>query len=155
LNNCNYPAENRHFYITSLCPDCGRDRSLTKNDNPLSILARLRMLTEELLEEIQAGQGETLARAARLVPRTRQDRPVTLGCLFRWITAGVIGPDGNRVRLEAARLAGRWITTAGAIRRFVQAQTPHDVIAETTPRTARERQREDARVAAELEKLGV
>jgi hypothetical protein len=41
------------------------------------------MLTNQLLEEIEAGQGETLTRAARRVPRTRQDKPVTLGCLIR------------------------------------------------------------------------
>jgi hypothetical protein len=115
------------------------------------------MLTDQLLEEIQAGEGQTLTSAARLVPRTRQDRPVTLGCLFRWITAGVIGPDGNRVRLEAARLAGRWITSAGAIRRFVLAQTPHDATTESTPRqrTRRQRRRDGELVAKELESLGV
>jgi hypothetical protein len=115
------------------------------------------MLTDQLLEEIEAGQGETLNRAARRVPRTRQDRPVTLGCLFRWITTGVIGPNGKRVHLEAARLGGRWITTPKAIRRFVAAQTPgHDPTAgeptaasTLSPRVASKR-RKDERIDAEL-----
>jgi hypothetical protein len=84
------------------------------------------MLTDQLLEEIEAGQGETLTIAARRLPRTRKNKPVTLSCLFRWIMTGVIGLDGQRVYLEAARLAGRWVTTPKAIRRFVAAQTPAD-----------------------------
>jgi hypothetical protein len=112
------------------------------------------MLTDRLLEEIEEGQGETLVRAARRIPRTRQDRPVTLSCLLRWITTGVIAYDGQRVRLEAARLAGKWITTPGAILRFIRAQTPN---AEEVPRTATpsRRLRAAERAGRHLEKLGV
>jgi hypothetical protein len=113
------------------------------------------MLTEQLLEEIEAGQGETLTRAARRVPRTRQDKPVGLSCLVRWVTAGVRGPDGQRIFLEAARLAGKWITTPGAIRRFVQAQTPSTAPEESpVPRSPAKRRRSSERTARELEKLG-
>jgi hypothetical protein len=76
------------------------------------------MLTEHLLEEIEAGQGETLTRAAQRIPSTRQGKPVTLSCLLRWVQTGVIGPNGQRIKLEAARLAGKWVTTPAAIRRF-------------------------------------
>jgi hypothetical protein len=114
------------------------------------------MLTDQLLEEIESGQGETLTRAARRVPRTRQDRPVTLSCLFRWITTGVIGPNGQRIKLEAARLAGKWITTPGAIRRFVEAQTPrHDIGAAPVPRSPNRRRRASERAAEELERIGI
>jgi hypothetical protein len=114
------------------------------------------MATDRLLEEIAAGQGETLTRAARRVPRTRQDKPVTLGCLLRWITRGVIGPSGERVRLEAARLGGRWITTPGAIRRFVAAQTPVlDGERATSSRTPVQRRRADERAARELDQIGI
>jgi hypothetical protein len=113
------------------------------------------VLTEQLLEEIEAGQAETLTRAARRVPRTRQDRPVTLGCLLRWITTGVIASNGLRVHLEAARLAGKWVTTSGAIRRFVLAQTPRDSQGTPAPRTPAARQRASARAAKELEKVGI
>jgi hypothetical protein len=114
------------------------------------------MLTEQLLEEIEAGQGQTLTQAARRVPRTRQDRPVTIGCLVRWITAGVIGPGGQRVRLEAARLAGRWVTTPGAIRRFVQAQTPRAEGGDApAPRSPGKRERAAERAARELDRVGI
>jgi hypothetical protein len=114
------------------------------------------MLTDQLLEEIEAGQGETLTRAARRVPRTRLDRPVTLGCLLRWVSTGVIGPGGQRIRLEAARLAGKWVTTPGAIRRFIAAQTPRmDGEAAPAPRTPAQRKRAAEQAARRLGQAGI
>jgi hypothetical protein len=114
------------------------------------------MLSQQLLEEIEAGQGEILTRAARRMPRTRQERPVSPSCLFRWLTTGVIGPNGQRVKLEGARLGGRWVTTAGAIRRFIAAQTPSlDTKGTETPRTAATQQRASERAAQLLKKLGI
>jgi hypothetical protein len=114
------------------------------------------MLTEQLLQEIEAGEGETLTRAARRLPRTRQDRPVSMSCLFRWVTTGVLAPGGERVKLEAARIAGRWVTTPGAIRRFVALQSPPlDTVGRETPRTAAKQQRASERAAQQLEKLGI
>jgi hypothetical protein len=114
------------------------------------------MHTEQLLSEIEAGYAETLSRAARRVPRTRQDRPVTLGCLLRWVLDGVAGPHGKRVRLEAARLAGKWVTTPGAIRRFVAAQTPcFDGEPSPTVRSPASRTRASERAAMELERIGI
>jgi hypothetical protein len=113
------------------------------------------MLSELLLQEIQAGQGETLTRAARRLPRTRQDRPVTLGCLIRWVKNGVIGPNGQRVHLEAARLAGKWITTPDAICRFVLAQTPVQTESRPVPRSPAQQSSAAERAAKELEKLGI
>jgi hypothetical protein len=113
------------------------------------------MLTDQLLQEIEAGQGETLVRAARRVPRTRQDRPVTLSCLLRWIMTGVVGFDGQRIRLEAARLAGRWITTPGAISRFIRAQTPRRDENPSGPQPPAVRRRASERAARELARLGV
>ena len=114
------------------------------------------MLTDQLLEEIEAGQSETLTRAARRIPRTRLDRPVTLGCLVRWILNGVKGPTGDRVRLEAARLAGKWVTTPGAIRRFVAAQTPRlDGESAAAPRTPAQRSKAAEKAAKQLERAGI
>jgi len=114
------------------------------------------MLTDQLLSEIEAGEGEPLARAARRVPSTRQGRPVTLSCLLRWVLHGVRGPGGRRVRLEAARLAGRWITTPAALRRFVVAQTPPlDAEPAPTPRTPARRLSDSERASRELERRGL
>jgi hypothetical protein len=114
------------------------------------------MLTEQLLSEIEAGEGEPLARAARRIPSTRQSKPVTLSCLLRWVLSGVRGPGGQRIRLEAARLANRWITTPGALRRFVAAQTPPTPTEEApAPRSPTKRQRASERAAEELGRRGI
>jgi hypothetical protein len=81
-------------------------------------------MSDILLEEIERGEGETLSSIARRVPKTRRNRPVSMSCVFRWVLNGTRGPNGERVRLEAVRLAGKWISSPGALRRFILAQTP-------------------------------
>src|SRR4051812_1922513 len=113
-------------------------------------------MDEQLLAEITAGQGEPLTKAARRFPSARQDRPVTLSCLVRWITHGMKGPNGQRIRLEAARLAGRWITTPGAIGRFIEGQTPRaDDVPAPAPRTPKARRRASERAAEALQRAGI
>src|SRR5262249_31064794 len=104
---------------------------------------------------IEDGQGETLTRAARRLPRTLQDKPVTLSCLLRWVLSGVRGPRGERVRLEAARHAGRWDTSPGAIRRFVAAQTPSGEGGATAPRAPARRRKESEAAALRLATIGI
>jgi hypothetical protein len=58
--------------------------------------------------------------------------------------------------LEAARLAGRWLTSAPAIERFLAAQTPRlDAPATPVPRSPGQRRRASERAAAELQRLGI
>jgi hypothetical protein len=69
---------------------------------------------------------------------------------------GVRLSDGRIVRLEAARLSGRWLTSGPAIERFLAAQTPAtDTPAPPTPRTPTARRRASERAAAELDKIGI
>jgi hypothetical protein len=111
---------------------------------------------KETLDEIAAGLGEPLSRACRRFPPHRQGKSVTLSCLVRWITRGVRAPNGGRICLEAARLAGRWITTQGAIARFLAAQTPRlDGDQPAPPRTPVSRRQASERAAAELAKVGI
>jgi hypothetical protein len=115
------------------------------------------MLTTELLNEIENGQGESLNVAARRIPSARQGKAVTLSCLLRWVFNGVKGPGGERIKLEAARVAGRWVTTPAAIRRFIERQTPR-LDGEPAPpliRSASKRQRASEKAAKALEKLGI
>jgi hypothetical protein len=65
----------------------------------------------------------SLAQAARMLPPGRRGRPVTLSCVLRWVLDGVKTPAG-RVRLEAIRIGGRWITSIEAFERFAARQTP-------------------------------
>jgi hypothetical protein len=114
------------------------------------------MASTLLSEEIAGGHGMPLSQAARRFPAYRQGRPVTLSCLVRWVTDGVRGPEGERIRLEAARLAGRWITTPQAIARFIDAQTPRQVDTQSkSSRPPSARQRASERAAAELERCGI
>ena len=82
------------------------------------------MITDHLLAEIERGEGEPLTRAGRRIPSSRNNRPSTLSRLFRWVHNGTIGPDGRRVYLEAVRGPSGWLTTPGAIRRYLTAMTP-------------------------------
>jgi hypothetical protein len=67
----------------------------------------------------------TLYEAARRLPPGRGGRPVSFSCVLRWITQGVPGPDGNRVKLEGARVGGRWLTSEEALGRWAERLTPH------------------------------
>ncbi len=118
------------------------------------------MATQQLLDEIADGQGEPLTRLARRVPTYRSDNtPTSLSCLVRWVLTGVKLPNGARIRLEAARLSGRWISTPAALARFIQAQTPALGSGEskntTTTRTLSARQRAIERADRELAAAGI
>jgi hypothetical protein len=111
------------------------------------------MASSFLLEELSQGDGISLAQGAKRFPPYRQNRPVTPSCLSRWATRGVRGPDGQRVRLETARLAGRRITTPQAIARFLEAQTPRfDDSSAPSPNTRNAQRRATERAAAELDR---
>jgi hypothetical protein len=109
-----------------------------------------------VMAEIAAGLGLSLPQAARRLPSTRQGRPVSPSCIYRWTAQGVRLPSGEVVRLEAARLSGRWLTSAPALERFLAAQTPQlDAPAAPAPRSPAQRRRASERAAAELERLGI
>jgi hypothetical protein len=76
--------------------------------------------------------------------------------LWRWILRGVPGPDGRRVRLEAIRCGGMWLTSREALQRFTEAITPRfDAEATTAPRTATQRQRASEKAAKRLAEAGI
>jgi hypothetical protein len=97
----------------------------------------------------------SLSQAARMLPPGRRGRPVTLSCLLRWVLDGVKSPSG-RVRLEAVRMGGRWITSVEALERFACRQTPsvpqESLQSSSTPSA---RERASKRAAAELSKIGI
>ncbi len=97
----------------------------------------------------------SLAAAARLLPPGRRGRPVSLSCIFRWIADGVQTPNGDVVRLEAARMGGRWLTSVAALERFAERQTPVFADGTSTSRTPGQRERANARAAKQLEAVGI
>ncbi len=106
--------------------------------------------------EILSGSGLSLVQAVRRFPPFRQGKPVALSTVLRWITSGVHLPDGKIIRLEAARLGGRWLTSGPAIERFISRQTPNlETPAAPTPRTERQRERAAERAAKALDASGI
>jgi len=77
----------------------------------------------QVLAEIQGGDGLGLAAAGRLFPAHRGNGSVDPSTVFRWIVKGVKSVSGVPVKLEAVRVGGRWLTSRGAIARFVAATT--------------------------------
>jgi len=114
------------------------------------------MATPQLLDEIAQGHGKALSQIARLFPSARRGRPMTFSAVLRWVLDGVPGPSGERIRLDAARVSGRWLSSQAAVSRFVAAQTPSlDADPPTTPRAPAARRRASERAAAELEARGI
>ncbi len=98
----------------------------------------------------------SLSDAARRLPPGRGRRPVSFSCVLRWITTGVPGPDGQRVRLEGVRVGGRWLTSEEALARWAERLTPTpDDGPVAPPRTVRQRRRASDRAAEELEQAGI
>jgi Protein of unknown function (DUF1580) len=109
------------------------------------------MAENTVASEVAAGEGIYLAAAAKLFPSHREGRAVSGSCVFRWCTDGVKLSDGRRVFLEHVRLAGRILTTRGAIRRFLEAQTSLAADAASEVRTPTRRRRQHLQAAAALQ----
>lgn len=98
----------------------------------------------------------TLNQTAKRLPCGRQGRPMHMSAVLRWIISGLPGPNGRRVRLEALRVGGRWVSSEEALQRFAQRLTPR-LEDDTTlsPRTASQRERASARAAEKLANEGI
>lgn len=97
----------------------------------------------QVITEIIAGDALGLGAAARKIPSHRGDGRVNPSTIWRWIVSGSKAADGRVVRLEAARVGGRWLTSSMALARFWNALTPVASLATPTPspRTPSKRQR--------------
>jgi hypothetical protein len=108
-----------------------------------------------ITQEILAGSGLNLGQAARCFPSYRDSKPVNPSTIFRWIMSGVRLADGMRLRLEARRVGGRWLTSRQAIQRFIDEQTPRFDDDRSEPDTSRQREKTAERAGIELGKLGI
>ena len=92
--------------------------------------------------------------ACRLLPSSRAGKKLNLCTIWRWITGGVRAIDGTRVRLEAVRVGGRWLTSREAIERFSASLTGTPT--EAAPiRTPAARQRAAEAAQKKLTAIGV
>jgi hypothetical protein len=97
-----------------------------------------------------------LSVAANETPPSRNGKRTHLSTILRWILRGAKAPDGSRVRLEAVRLGGRWLTSREALQRFAERLTPSlGGEALTAPRSPASRRRASEAAGAELERRGV
>lgn len=109
----------------------------------------------QVLAEIQAGHGLGVGAAGRKFPGQRGNKSTDPVTIWRWITQGAKGPDGvTRIKLEAVRVGGRWLTSEQAIGRFVAALTGTANQPTPAPRAPAERRRASAAAARRLEKIG-
>jgi hypothetical protein len=111
-----------------------------------------------VLAEIQAADGLSLSAAGRLFPGHRGGRSVDPSTVFRWVTKGTRTAGGQLVKLEAVRVGGRWLTSRGAVARFVSALTaaadPDSAPATPPVRTPTARRRASEKAAAVLKDMG-
>jgi hypothetical protein len=127
-------------------------------------------ITPDVRAEIAAGHALSLPEVARRMPSYRRKRtggtdekpeygePLSVSpcTVWRWITEGVRLPDGRRVRLEAARVSGRWLTSEQALARWLAAQTPDlDAPTPPAPRSPGRRAAERRAAGATLDAAGI
>ncbi|MBM3983734.1 MAG: DUF1580 domain-containing protein [Planctomycetes bacterium] len=91
--------------------------------------------TQHVLSEILAGDALGLSAAARLFPAHRGTGRASPSTVWRWIKTGTRTSDGRAVKLEAARLGTRWLTSKAAINRYMAALTPTTDTPPTVPPT--------------------
>lgn len=94
----------------------------------------------------------TLKQAAALVPGRDGGDRVSASTVARWIVAGCIARNGDRVRLKAHRAGNRWMIHRADIDNFFAALTG-EVQAEES-RTPTGRMEASRRAGRELEAIG-
>jgi hypothetical protein len=107
--------------------------------------------------DLATEQKISLAVAAAETPPGRNGKKTHLSTILRWVLRGAKAPDGSRVRLEAVRLGGRWVTSREALQRFAERLTPRvgDEVPAPASRSHTRRRRESERAAADLKRLGI
>src|SRR4051812_30723995 len=105
--------------------------------------------------DLTAEKPLSLWRAAELIPPARNGKRTNASTIFRWVRDGATGPDGQRVYLEALKLPGRWLTTAAAVQRFLEALTPQRDARPATPRPSGRRAKASEKAGREPAKIGI
>jgi len=109
-------------------------------------------ITSLILSEVRNGDGLSPSSVARTFSE-RGGRPgVHPTTIFRWMTKGVLCPDGRRVRLESVRIGSRYWTTWAAVERFVAATSGSTgtELSPPAPRSPTARQQASRRAEREL-----
>lgn len=126
---------------------------MKSDKRPLADTNNAEVAMNDIFDEVAQGQGLALTAIAKILPNAYSGKPVNIATVLRWVLTGIKLPDGTRVKLQAARLGGRWVSTPGAVKRFVMAQTPNGD-SPPQPRPDRQRSAAAARAARKLSKAG-
>ena len=86
------------------------------------------------------------------LPRTKQGKLKHRSVLYRWHHDGIIGRDGQRVFLKAAKVGGRWCSSQAWLAEFIAGTNGQAVPAIVSP--GDEERRVD-RLVKELEAKGI
>jgi len=109
----------------------------------------------KILEEIVAGEGITLSQAASILPAHRGGGRTSPSAIWRAIKTGCKSPTGEIVKLAAARFGSRYLTSRGAIQRYMEALTGTDLTpALTPPRSPSARAKACAAASVKLQAMG-
>src|SRR5262249_48381711 len=97
----------------------------------------------EHAERILSEHTLSLSEAAKLVPSNRGNKPVHVSWVLRAVMRGAEvdnkgrgGAQRRRVRLEAVRAGGHWVTSREALARFLAAVTAQKTAAQAEPSRA-------------------
>jgi hypothetical protein len=92
----------------------------------------------------------------KTVAQTAVSLGVHPASISRWISNGILDSGGNRVRLGAFRLGGRWVTTEAAVHEFVQhlSAAPEQSPAPSISTALSTKEPQEAKVQSELNRLG-
>jgi Protein of unknown function (DUF1580) len=92
-----------------------------------------------------------LREAAALPVFRRRGRAPHVSVVYRWIHAGILAPDGQRVRLETIKQPAGLMTSVEAVERFIHRLSGEHRATTPTPRT---RQKQIDTATRELEAAG-
>jgi hypothetical protein len=112
----------------------------------------------QVIAEVLAGDGLSLAEAAQVVPAFRPGKPTHAATIWRWASRGIRLTDGQLLRLETCRIGGRQLTSRAALARFIFAQTPSAATESgpmPAPPTPAKRYKLAMRASQELDNLGI
>jgi hypothetical protein len=85
-------------------------------------------------------------------------KPADFSTVWRAVTRGTVQPDGTRLKLDAVRIGGQWITSVEAIERYVMALTAAwtgEDVEPAVPSPSKRRARELAGVDSKLKAAGI
>lgn len=100
----------------------------------------------------------SIAQACRRIPGARGNARVNPSTVTRWIIQGCPARSGERVRLAATRVGGRWMVTEAALAEFFgalarTAPTTGQAVVRAKQRTEAQRAKAVANALTALEKL--